>query len=225
MSNGNLQNNKMTIIMKILSALFKFYFSNDNMKKETLLKTQKDLGEDKLKNEKTIAENIEKRKQIEFNSKMNEYLTNPYNYSLSKFSLESGISEDEILSFISNNENLSMRFNHIIFSQKTSKEELYNQLLNSIPPEFETTEKYNLAIENPAFRVVFFYYWYETTTVDYFKLESEMKLSNQEIQKVFQVYINKSDELSKSINLKKEIDERRHENHKADNLLAKHHIK
>ena len=206
--------------MKMFSKIFKLYSSRSNSlpKEEIPFMPEVDTFEEELKRKKLLEESIESRKRIDFNYKMSNYLSNPYKYPLSTFSIDINMSQDELLLNIAKNENLSMRYNHIIFSRKTTAEELYNQLLISIPPEFETTEKYNLAIENPAFRVVFFYYLYEAQTVDYFKLQSEMNLSDHQIHKVFEVYINKSDELIKSIKVKREMDNWRFKNDIADYL-------
>ena len=137
-------------------------FSGKKMKNEQQIINDNELAKkaeiEKIQQEKITQENNTRKKLEDFNSKMNNYFTNPYIYNLGKLSSDLDITEEKVIELIQNDSRLSARYNNILFSQKTSADELYDLLLKGIPPNFETDENYLQALEDPAFNVVYSYY-------------------------------------------------------------------
>jgi hypothetical protein len=167
--------------------------------------------------EKITQENNARKKLEDFNSKMNSYFTNPYKYNFEKLSLDLNMTQEKVIELIQNDSHLAARYNNIVFSQKTSADELYDLLLNGIPPTFDTDQNYIQALENPAFNVVYSYYFLEIPTIDYYKLEYEKKLANAEIQKLFKSYIGKSEELENKIKVQEDLRQKRYKNEFLEN--------
>jgi hypothetical protein len=167
--------------------------------------------------EKITQENNVRKKLEDFNSKMNSYFTNPYKYNFEKLSLDLNMTQEKVIELIQNDSHLAARYNNIVFSQKTSADELYDLLLNGIPPTFDTDQNYIQALENPAFNVVYSYYFLEIPTIDYYKLEYEKKLANAEIQKLFKSYIGKSEELKNKIKVQEDLRQKRYKNEFLEN--------
>jgi|GEM_PF-5721923 len=200
---------------KLIQLLFKR--KRDEEKKNVYNKVETNLVERSSNHLKIQQEEIERNKKIQFNSKMSTYFQNSYKYSFQQLSDDLNMSPDKVLEIIKKDSRLSSFYNNILFSERTTAEELYQMLLNSIPPVFDTNEKFEIALENPAFNVVYSYYYLQNPTIDYYKLEFEKKLSNSEIQRLFQIYIDKSLVLKKGIQAQDELIKRRYENEILDN--------
>ena len=151
------------------------------------------LEREKEMRDKILEEENELRKRQLFNSKMSAYFQNPYQYTFVQLCSDLEMTETEALQKIKNDARLSSFYNNIIFAQKTTADELLELLINNIPPDFDTNAKYNEAMENPAFNVVYSYYFFESPTIDYYKLVHEKNMSNAEIQNLFKNYIGKSE--------------------------------
>jgi hypothetical protein len=139
----------------------------------------------------------------DFILKINRYLDNPFKYSLKKLCSEFNLTETEINKIILDNEFLNFKFTNILFSKKTTAEELYQLLLKSIPPVYKSKMDFKIAMENPAFNVTYSFYINDEKTVDYFKLRYEKKLNTNDLNELLMSYLKKSSDLIKKLEIHK----------------------
>ena len=135
--------------------------------------------------------------------KINRYLDNPFKYSLEKLCSEFNLNETEVNKIILDDEFLNFKFSSILFSKKTTAEELYQLLLRSVPPIFKSKRDFKIAMENPAFNITYSFYINDEKTVDYFKLIYVKKLSKNELNELLMLYLKRSSELIKMLELHK----------------------
>lgn len=159
-------------------------------------------------------EDLARKKLILFNTKMNQYFSNPFVYTLENLSTDLGITADEILKRIKEDDMLSKRYNNILFSQRTTAEELYEMLNNCLPPDYQSD--FNNALDDPAFNVVYHYCLIEHPTLDYHKLRIQKNMSVKDLQDLFKKYYSKSPSLKEAI---EDHDARRVEEAKLNLLL------
>jgi len=136
----------------------------------------------------------------DFIFKINRYLDNPYKFTLQEICADFAMNEEDVLKAIFENEYLHFKYKSILFSRRTTAEELYQSLLTAAP-SYNSKSDFTLQMENPAFNVSYSFYINDLRTVDYFKLEYEKKLAPKEIKNLLLSYINKSPALVKELQI------------------------
>jgi len=135
----------------------------------------------------------------DFNYKINEYLNNPYKYTLSNLCLDFDLTIEQIDKVICENQYLNSKYQNILNSQKVTAEELNELLINSIPPDFINKDDYNNAKLNPAFNLAFGFFFKDEKTVDYYKLKYGMRISENELIDKMKSYLSKSSDMIEAL--------------------------
>lgn len=139
----------------------------------------------------------------EFTFKINRYLDNPFDYPLKELCAAFSLSEEEVQNRINDNAFLNFKYQSILFSKKTTADELYQLLLTSDPPVFESKKDLPNAMENPAFNVTYAFYLNDEKTVDYFKIKNGKKLKANELNTLLLSYLKRSPLLTKEFEVNK----------------------
>ena len=140
---------------------------------------------------------------LDFTLKINRYLSNPYDFTLSKLCVECNLSENDVIRIINDNEFLKFKYKNILFSKKTTANELYELLLNPIAPVFNSKKDLNTALIDPAFNLAYSFYINDEKTPDYFKLLYEKKMHESELQNLLMTYLKRLPYLVKELEIHK----------------------